>query len=172
MHDQDYSSYEGNIKFTSDEIQKLNEEELEDYERKVSMTPAEKRALRKWVSEGHSVAENPGSRYLCTYGMYPTPDFLDIYRMDREIQAGLRGKTKAERDAYLKEYTGYEEEGTHEKQQRLDAADTPDSVREYIHKLEREVFYLWLFLSRENMEGEAREYLNENRDEPIPFEFG
>jgi len=172
MTDQEYFSYTDGLGFTPEEIQRLKEEELEDYERKVAMTPAEKRALRKWVSEGHSVAENPGSRYICTYGMYPPPDYLDVYRMDREIRSGLRGKTRAEKTAYLKEYAGYGEETPQEKQEREDAANTPDSVKEYIHKLEREVFYLWLFLSRENMEADAREYVEENRDEPIPFEFG
>lgn len=172
MLDQEYFSYEENMEFTPEEIQRFNEEELEEYESKVAMTPAEKRALRKWVSGGHSVAENPGSRYICTYGMYPPPDFLDVYRMDREIRAELKGKSRAERIAYLKEYVGYQDETPEEKKQREDAANTPDSVKEYIHKLEREVFYLWLFLSRENMEAEAREYVAENRDEPIPFEFG
>lgn len=169
MFDQGYHSSGENMELTPEELQRLNEEELEHYERKVAMTPAEKRALRKWVAKGHSVAENPGSRYVCES---PDHDFLDVYRMDREIQAGLRGRTRAEKIAYLKEYVGYREEAPQEKQQRQDAANTPDPIKEYIRRLEREVFYLWLFLSRENMEAEAREYVEENRDESIPFEFG
>lgn len=67
------------------------------------MTPAEKRALRKWVASGHSAAESPGSKYICDIGM----DFLDVYRADHEIAAAIRGMTRAEKTAYIKEYTGY-----------------------------------------------------------------
>lgn len=154
-----------------DELQKLNEEELADYERKVPMSPAEKRALRKWVSEGHSVMEHPESRYICTYGMYPPPDFLAIYRMDKEIKADLRGKSKAERLAYLKEFVGYEDETPEEKQWRQDAANTPEPVKEYIRQLERKEYYLLAFLQQEGLFFEAEKYLEENMDEPSPFEF-
>ena len=90
-------------RFSEDEIRSLNARALEDYELRVPMTPAEKRALRKWVASGHSVGESPGSKYICDLGM----DFLDVYRADHEIAAAIRGKTKAEKIAYIKEYTGY-----------------------------------------------------------------
>ena len=61
-----------NYQFSEDEIRSLNARALEDYELRVPMTPAEKRALRKWVASGHSVSESPGSKYICDLGM----DFL------------------------------------------------------------------------------------------------
>ena len=90
-------------RFSEKEIRSLNVRALEEYELRVPMTPAEKRALRKWVASGHSVGESPGSKYICDIGM----DFLDVYRADHEIAAAIRGKTKAEKIAYIKEYTGY-----------------------------------------------------------------
>ena len=39
-----------NYQFSEDEIRSLNARALEDYEHRVPMTPAEKRALRKWVA--------------------------------------------------------------------------------------------------------------------------
>ena len=91
--------------FTEDDIMYWNLRELKNYEFDVPMTPAEKRALRKWVTSGHSVREPRGSRYVFTS---KDQDFLDVYRMDREIRRELRGKTKAEREKYLKEYMGWE----------------------------------------------------------------
>ena len=46
--------------FTEDDIMYWNLRELKNYEFDVPMTPAEKRALRKWVASGHSVRELPG----------------------------------------------------------------------------------------------------------------
>ena len=68
--------------FTEDDIMYWNLRELKNYEFDVPMTPAEKRALRKWVASGHSVHEPRGSRYVFTSG---DQDFLDVYRMDREL---------------------------------------------------------------------------------------
>lgn len=101
---------------SEEDIQALNVSALEDYELRVPMTPAEKRALRKWVASGHSVGESPGSKYICDLGM----DFLDVYRADHEIAAAIRGKTKAEKIAYIKEYTGFVDP-TPEERERMDA---------------------------------------------------
>ena len=64
----------------------LNKKKLEEYEAKYPMTSAETRALRKWVALGYSVYEHPGSRHICLYGADPPRNFLDVYRMDREIK--------------------------------------------------------------------------------------
>ena len=37
--------------------------------------------------------------------------------------------------------------------------------------LERELFYIWLFLSQEGLCEEARDFVADHKDEPIPFEF-
>ena len=97
--------------FTEDDIMYLNLQELERYEAKVQMSPYEKRLLRNWVASGHSVYETSGSRYI------PDPvgcDFLDVYRMDRELRQELKGKTKAEQEEYLKSYTGYTDDAPDE----------------------------------------------------------
>ena len=70
------------------------------------MTPYERRLLRKWVISGHSPRENPGSRYICLSGSEPY-DFLDVYRMDREIRRDTKGMSAEQKEAYLKAYTGW-----------------------------------------------------------------
>ena len=134
------------------------------------MTPAEKLALRRWVSFGHSVYEHPESRYICLYGAYPPRDFLDVYRMDREIKQAIKGRSKSEKERYLKEYIGYEEppEGTPES---VIWEQLPEPVKDRIRKLEREAFYLSIFLAQEGLWNEAQEFLNDNKDNPIPFEL-
>ena len=154
-------------RFSEKEIRSLNVRALEEYELRVPMTPAEKRALRKWVASGHSVGESPGSKYICDIGM----DFLDVYRADHEIAAAIRGKTKAEKIAYIKEYTGYVDP-TPEELERMDAIrNTPVYVQKKYGKLSRKLFLLWEFLAVEGLCQEAREYLEEHKDEEMPMDF-
>lgn len=173
MNEQSYSScVDGReYTFTPEEIRELNQQELAEYEAKTKMTPAEKRALRKWVASGHSVNEHPGSRYVCLAGVYPPPDFLSVYRMDRELRQALKGKTKKEKEAYLKDYFGYVEETDEEKEWRRAQELTPDVVRKYIHERERECYYLWEFLYQRDLASEAREYVDSHKDAEIPFEW-
>ena len=154
-------------RFSEEEIQALNERALENYELRVPMTPAEKRALRKWVASGHSVGESPGSKYICDLGM----DFLDVYRADHEIAVAIRGKTKAEKIAYIKEYTGYVDP-TPEELERMDAVrNTPVYVQKKYEELSRKLFLLWEFLAAEGLCQEAREYLEDHKDEEMLMDF-
>ena len=158
-----------NIPF-AEEPQERNHQELAEYEQRFPMTPAEKRALRKWVASGHSPYEHPGSRYLCLEGTCPPPDFLDVYRMDREIKHELAGKSKAEKAAYLKAYTGRDEETDND---GIDRSASPAAL-DHIHEMERERFHIWEFLYK-NMDPcgleELRRYVDEHKDDPIPFEW-
>lgn len=105
--------------FSPDDIAYLNAIELEKYEKEVPMSPYEKRALRKWVMSGHSPQENPGSKYICPMctELY---DFIDVYRMDKEISRDIKGMTMSEKEAYLKEYFGWTDELSDDKPWTLD----------------------------------------------------
>lgn len=165
-HDTFYAEPE-HYRFTEEEIRTLNKRQLKEYEQKVPMTPAEKKALRKWVAAGHSVGESPGSRYICDIGM----DFLDVYRADHEIKAAIRGKTKAEKIAFIKEYTGYKDP-TPEELERMDAIEnTPAYVQKQYEKLARQLFLLWDFLAEEGLWHEAKEYLEDHKEDEMPVEF-
>ncbi len=105
----DYEAFSVNPEayvFTPEDIAYYNAMELERYEREVPMTPYEKSLLRKWVIAGHNPRENAGSKYICLSGSEPY-DFLDVYRMDREIRRDMKGMNKKEQEAYLKEYMGW-----------------------------------------------------------------
>lgn len=157
----------GHCRYTEEELRDIRARELDDYESRVPMTPAEKRALRKWVATGHSAAESPGSKYICDIGM----DFLDVYRADHEIAAAIRGMTRAEKTAYIKEYTGYVDP-TPEELERMDAIrNTPAYVQKKYEKLVRQVFLLWDFLAEEGLWHEAKEYLEDHKDDEIPIDF-
>ena len=93
-------------KFTEADIAYSNAMELERYEAEVPMTPYEKRLLRKWVISGHSPRDNGGSKYLCLSSNAPY-DYLDVYRMDREIERDMKGMNSEEQKAYLMEYMGW-----------------------------------------------------------------
>ena len=87
------------------ELQKFLWDEYTEYIKVTPMSAYECRLLRKWVSDGHNVYEDPGSKYLCD--PYPPRYFLDAYRVDREITIALRGMNAEQKTEYLKEYMGY-----------------------------------------------------------------
>ena len=84
-------------------------QEFREYTKQNSMSRYERRLLREWVHAGHSVYEAAESKYL-PGPAYPPMDFLDAYRLDRELSEAMKGMNKAERAAYLKAYTGYEDQ--------------------------------------------------------------
>lgn len=139
------------------------EEQLMKYEQTTKMTGKERRALRNWVKSGHSVYESPGSRYLCDRAM-PVQDFLDVYRQDEMLEKEMAGMTRGEQEVWLKEYMGYEEPV------RESDADAT-TLDERIRKLERKIFHLWEFIGQEGLWSEATEYMEENENDPMPFEI-
>lgn len=160
--------------FTRDDIAYWNAMELQRYENETPMTPYERRALRKWVSSGHSVGEAPPSKYRCTHGCCPPPDFLDVYREDRMLDAVRKRMNRAEREAYLKEYFGFceepEEERLHREHRERLHRETPEEAKNTIRNLQRRIFYLYMFISEQGLSSEADEYLDDHLDTPTPFE--
>lgn len=148
-----------NIKFDK---QEFLWEQYDEYISKNTVTAYERRLLRKWVFDDHSVYENPGSRYLPD--CYPPKDFLDTYREDKEITQLLRGKTEEEKEEILRSYMGYKELGE-------PPAPTAKEINKHLKKLEHELFYLWEYISSESLWSEAKEYLEDHDGEPIPFGY-
>lgn len=101
-----------NESVTRGEDQEFFDQELEEYEKTTSMTAAEKRALLKWVRSGHSLNENPGSRYLAD--QYPPLDFLSCYRQDKEIEKAIQDMTEDQQKAYLMDYMGWTDDSGEE----------------------------------------------------------
>lgn len=137
------------------------QEEYADYLRKTKTTAYERKLLRAWVSQGHSVYESGGSRYLCD--PYPPLDYLETYRIDKKIKQELKGKNPAEQEAYLREYMGYDDEEAKK--------EPPENPVERIRRLEREVFYLWEYLISAGLHDQAEKYVKEHKGEAIPFEY-
>ncbi len=95
--------------------------------------------------------------------------------MDKELEQELKGKSEAEQEAYLKEYTGYvageaPEETEEAKAIRTAFGQIPQLLKDRMRKLKRETFYMWMFITQEGLWEEAREFLEENMDIPLPFE--
>ena len=141
----------------------------QEYIAKKPMTPYERRLVREWVKDGNSVYGCTQSRY---YGESAYPmEFLEVYRSDRAIDKELQGKTPQEREAYLKDLLGYQEEPAEEKELRKAKAATPEPVNAHIRKLERELFHIWAFIIEKGLCSEAMEYVNEHKNEESPFEW-
>ena len=155
--------------FLYDSRQEFLWDEYQDYIAKKPMTPYERRLVREWVKDGNSVYGCTQSRY---YGesVYPM-EFLEVYRSDRAIDKELQGKTPQEREAYLKDLLGYQEEPAEEKELRKAKAATPEPVNAHIRKLERELFHIWAFIIEKGLCSEAMEYVNEHKNEESPFEW-
>ena len=153
--------------FLYDSRQEFLWDEYQDYIAKKPMTPYERRLVRNWVKEGNSVYGCTQSRY---YGESAYPmEFLEVYRSDRAIDKELQGKTPQEREAYLKDLLGYQEEPAEEKELRKAKAATPEPVNAHIRMLERELFHIWAFIIEKGLCSEAMEYVNEHKNEESPF---
>ena len=135
--------------------------ELKEYEEITPMTKPERKALHEWVDAGYSVHEN--SACAVYEGGIPL-DFLTVYRDEEEIRRATVGMSSEEARKYALAYYGWDEPEPKE-------VYTMDSLKNRIRKLERELFYVWDFIGQEGFWNEASEYVNEHRDEPIPFEI-
>lgn len=144
-------------------------EEYEQYVRETPMSDRERGMLRKWVSEGRSVYDEPGSAYLCD--RFPPRTFLEAYREEQEIEQHMRGMTNEEKIVYLKGLMGYTEPTQREIMLEEAKNSTPAVIQRRVVHLERELFYLWEFVWREGLGEEAREFVDDHRNEPIPFEW-
>lgn len=144
--------------------------EFREYTEEYRSSDHERRSLRDCVRSGHSVYETVGSMYL-QGPSYPPMDFIDAYRLDRSIRDDTRGMTKAEKDAYLKSCMGWEYPSP--EQISLDGAkrNTPKLVEDHVRRLERELFNLWSFVWQEGLGAEAREFVDERKEDEIPFEW-
>ena len=111
-----------NYQFTEADCAYMNAMDLERYEEEVPMTAYEKRAVRKWVMDGHSPYENPGSKYLCMTGSEPY-DFLTVYRLDRELEQDMKGMNKTQKKTYLMEFMGWTDEDESEDSVGLSPVD-------------------------------------------------
>lgn len=143
--------------------------EYKEYVENTPMTSYERRLLRDWVSKCHSVYEDPGSKYLCD--QYPPRPFLDAYREDRRIEHDMKGMSKVEKEAYLKDYMGYEEMSPEETALEDASRNASGIVRDHVRRLERKLFCLWEFVWQEGLGDEAVEFIEDHEDEPVPFEW-
>lgn len=156
---------------TSASCQGYLQEELNEYEENTHMTPGEKRALRRWVRSGHSVHDIPESRYICPCCLPPEYDFLDVYRLNKELDTATKGMRAEEKRAYVDEYFGYREPDEEEVRWEEARKNTPPMVRKGYIMLSRESFWLWMYLFREGLDEEATEFLKEHKDDEVPFEW-
>lgn len=65
---------------------------------------------------------------------------------------------------YQEEYRKYDE-------RRQASLHTPECIKEYIRELEHKCFYLNQFIIDNHLWNESQQYLEEMKNEPIPFPF-
>ena len=51
------------------------------------------------------------------------------------------------------------------------ASHTPQIAKDYIHKMEHELFFLWEYIWQKGLGDEAQSHVDANKDEPIPFSW-
>lgn len=151
-------------------MEDLRWKEYSKYISENTVSKYERKLLRDWVRSGHSVYETVESRYL-PGPAYPPMDFIGAYRLDRELSEDMKGMTNAEKGVYLKAYIGYEEPTPEEIAEAEAKKSTPKLIEERVRRLERDLFHLWEFVWKEGLGDEAEEYVNERKDDAIPFEW-
>ena len=131
------------------------EKELEEYEKVTPMTSIERELLHEWVADGNSVHEN--GCYAVWEGNTPI-DFLDVYRWDKE-----------ERDTDA--MTGRLEFSLHGIPLQEMKTGTFQRIQDENRRIRRELGHLWEFIWSEGLGEDAREFMNDHKDEETPFEW-
>lgn len=160
--------------FSMEDVYNLNQIELKLYEASIHMNANEKRALRRWVDSGHSVSEHPGSEYISVGAMWPPPDFLTVYRMDREIRKAIKGMSKEEKAAFLNDYAGLGIRTPEQEAEAVAKRFPPPYTVKHIHKIERELFFMWDYLFTHKQWADLQElskYVEDHRDVEVPYEW-
>lgn len=142
---------------------------LKLYEEQHHMNAGEKRALHYWLAAGHERDEAPPSRYLPQNQIPDDWEFIDIYRMDKELDADTYGMDPLRREAYIREFAIRTNQAGDELDETFglikpDISEKPLSKNG--SKSERKLFWLWEYLASEDMTEEAEEYLKDHLDQP------
>ena len=141
-----------------------------DYAANNKLTKTERLLLKEWIQAGHSVYEVVNSRYIAG-PVYPPMDFIDAYRLDRSISNALRNMDHDDRIDYLREYTGYKDPLPDNPVMAETGISSTKTVENRMRSLERNLYNLWCFVWQEGLGEEAKEFIDEHRDEEIPFEW-
>lgn len=138
------------------------------YEEEHHMNAGEKRALHYWLAAGHERNETPPSRYLRPERIPDDWEFIDIYRMDKELDADTSGMDPLQREAYIREFavrTNPVGDELDEPFERIVPAASENPLPKS-GKADRKLFWLWEYLASEDLTEEAEEYLKEHLDQP------
>ena len=144
--------------------------EYEDYIHENKLSKYERQLLRKWIREGHSVYDPVEPQYI-PGPVYPPMDFIEAYRHDRGIRELTKGMTEAERIEYIKDLYGYTDPSPEELAIEEAKMNTPKLIEDRVRQLERDLFHLWDFVQNYGLYCEAMKYVDELKDEEIPFEW-
>lgn len=113
-------------KYLPEETRNLLENQYKEYIKTTPMTKKEKRALREWVKDGHSVYENDSCAW--NDGQIPV-EFLTVYRDEEYIRQHTKGMSSEETRRFAMAYYGWDDEPASNETILVDAlAITADSL--------------------------------------------
>jgi len=92
-------------KHLSPEICKVLESQYREYIKTTKMSKKERRALRDWVKEGHSVYENTCEAWA--NGLVPI-EFLAVYREEEYLRKKTKGMSPEDARRFVLNYYGME----------------------------------------------------------------
>lgn len=125
--------------------------ELEEYEENITMTDEERTALHDWVRAGNSVYENGD---MAAYENGELMEFLDAYRMEKDLQDMLESMSDKEREKYLRE---------------LRHEETVDDLREIIDQYWFKISIYEYVLRRHGLMEEAETEMHEAKRRSAEF---
>ena len=94
-------------KHISPELQELLTTQLEEYIKATPMTKKELRAVREWVTDGHSVYENMSGAF---YDGQAPVEFLTEWRDDEYIRQHTKGMAPEEVRQFALSYYGWDDD--------------------------------------------------------------
>lgn len=137
------------------------------------MNPGEKRALHYWLACGHSAADTPPSRYLKPCGIPDGWGFLDVYRLEKELDADTAGMDSLQKAYYLRKYfegdISFDDPVQENPEESSLHAEEPATDK--YNAMNRKLFWMWEFICSEDLCDEAEEYMKDHKEQETPFEW-
>lgn len=91
-------------RYLPEETRELLEKQYKEYIKQKPMTKKEKKALKEWVKEGHSVYENPYE--IRADGQVPV-EFLTVFRDEEYIRTHTEDMASEDAGRFAMEYYGW-----------------------------------------------------------------
>lgn len=127
---------------------------------RTQMTEEERKAVKAWIKRGHCIEDPAYSPYLPPF-IEPPWNYLDVYRLEKEIDQDTAGMSLAEKGRYLRWYWDYGQQDSWSPEQ----PQSMEEAEEVIRELSREICCVMYYVHQRNLWKDYSAYMVDHREE-------